>query len=151
MLVQEARQNKVTQPRLLFVVPHFNNAKKLGRCLKSLTEFPPDSCKVQTIVIDDGSDNSNLAGAKKLCSHYSALLMILDENNGVSKARNVGLNYAVKNNFDFAFFIDSDDHLTKKIHSIDFINNDLTIYSSVETIDSYESHNDYEKYIVKKN
>jgi glycosyltransferase involved in cell wall biosynthesis len=104
MLVLEAKQNKLTQPRLMFIVPHFNNTKKLDRCLKSLKKFPPDSCKVQTIVIYDGSDNSNLASAKKICSHYSVLLMVLDKNNGVSKARNVGLNYAVKNSYDFVFF-----------------------------------------------
>jgi GT2 family glycosyltransferase len=151
MLVLEAKQRSLSQPRLLFIVPHFNNTNKLDRCLRSLTEFPPDSCNVQTLVIDDGSDNSNLVGAKKICGHYSVLLMVLDENNGVSKARNVGLNYALKNSYDFAFFIDSDDHLTKKIHSQDFINNELTIYSSVETVDSYENHKEYEKYIVKKN
>lgn len=86
------------------VVPVYNVASYLDRCIKSITS--QTYTNLQIILIDDGSiDNSG-----KLCDKYAALdsriEVIHKTNQGASMARNIGLERC---RGDYIGFVDADD------------------------------------------
>lgn len=88
------------------VVPVYNGEEYLERCLKSIcTQSYPD---LQVILVNDGSTD----GTAELCQKYvvqdDRITLISQENQGVSKARNVGLSL-VKG--EYLLFVDADDEL----------------------------------------
>ncbi len=95
---------KGNQMKISVIVPVYNVEKYLGECI--------DSVRAQTmtdwelILVNDGSpDNSD-----KICRDYasrdSRIKYIVQENAGVSAARNNGMKHATG---DYLFFLDSDD------------------------------------------
>lgn len=90
------------------IVPVFNNAAYVGNCIESIlnqsfTDF-------ELIIIDDGSTDKSF----EICSKYeksdNRVHVIKQTNNGVSSARNLGLEIAKGN---FIAFVDSDDEVHK--------------------------------------
>lgn len=88
------------------IIPVYNVADKLERCLKSVSNqtYP----YLEIIIVDDGSkDNSG-----KICDAWaekdSRITVFHKENGGVSSARNVGINRATGK---WITFIDGDDYL----------------------------------------
>lgn len=135
--------------KVLFIVPHYNNHVDLGRCIKSI--IANVLCNFEIIVIDDGSTEYHRSKILEFESLQCLKIVFLNFNQGVSKARNVGLNHAIRNNFSHVLFVDSDDHLTEKISSSFFGDSDLVFFESVETIDCYSNFEDFKNYIIKKN
>ena len=70
-------------------IPHYNSPKLLARMLKSI----PEREDIQVIVVDDGSNEDNVAELKNL-QHKNLELILLGENHGGGYARNVGLQHA---------------------------------------------------------
>ncbi len=91
---------------LTIVIPVYNVAKYLPRCLSSLSE------DYKIILVNDGStDNSD-----ELCFAFTKnrnnVLLVEQENSGLSEARNTGMKYV---NSDYVFFLDSDDWIDSSI------------------------------------
>ena len=85
------------------IIPVYNKAPFLRRCLDSVAEQKTSS--VQVIVVDDGSTD----GGRKICDEYSNSFEVYHtENAGVSVARNLGLEKAKG---DYISFLDADDLL----------------------------------------
>lgn len=88
------------------IIPIFNSGKYLCKCLDSILEQSyPD---FEVILVDDGSTDSS----GNICDDYakkdSRFTVIHKVNNGVSSARNTGLEMAKG---DWVYFVDSDDEL----------------------------------------
>lgn len=91
------------KPKLSLIIPVYNKAPFLRRCLDSVAKQMRED--VQVIVIDDASTD----GSDKIMLEYSEFDRIyLLENGGVSAARNEGLEYAKA---DAVAFLDADDAL----------------------------------------
>ena len=91
------------KPKLSLIIPVYNKAPFLRRCLDSVAKQMRDD--VQVIVVDDASSD----GSDKIILEYSEFDRIyLLENGGVSAARNEGLDYAKA---DAVAFLDADDAL----------------------------------------
>ncbi len=88
-------------PKVSVIVPTYNRASWLGETLRSVVN---QSFKdFELIVVDDGSiDNTS----QVMQSFPSAQYFAMEKNCGVSKARNLGLDYAKG---EFICFLDSDD------------------------------------------
>ena len=91
-------------PEISVIVPVYNTASRLPRCVESiLAQTFPD---FELILVDDGSTDDSPA----LCDHYAAadprVRVIHQENQGVSLARNAGLDAATGT---YICFADSDD------------------------------------------
>lgn len=91
------------------IVPIYNSEKYLTDCIKSILAQTYNNFEL--LLIDDGStDNS-----PRICDEYKALDFRIKvfhiKNQGVSHARNYGIQYA---NGDYICFIDSDDTINKK-------------------------------------
>ena len=83
------------------VIPAFNRAQLLPRCLDSV--FAQIFKPLEVIVVDDGSTDSTRDLIRR---DYPGVILIVQENKGVSAARNAGIRAAGGN---WLAFLDSDD------------------------------------------
>lgn len=89
------------------VIPIYNGELYLERCLSSI--FKQTYKNIKVICINDGSTDSSLS---ILNSFKDKIVIINQENKGVSSARNLGLDYIFKNFKDcYISFIDCDDYV----------------------------------------
>lgn len=88
------------------IIPAYNAAKTLGRCLDSLlSQGREDVC---ILLIDDGSTDGTAAVAGDYCRRSPLVQYVRQPNGGVSAARNHGLALARS---EFVSFVDSDDYV----------------------------------------
>lgn len=90
------------------IIPIYNAEKYLDKCLKSLVS---QSLKeIEIIAINDGSTDNSLQIIKKYHKKYPSKIIIIDnQNNGIGKTRNIGIEIA---RGEYITFIDSDDYVT---------------------------------------
>ncbi|RZG14184.1 glycosyltransferase family 2 protein [Pseudoalteromonas sp. CO342X] len=92
------------------VVPYYNKSLFIEKTLKSIiNNFAGDELKSEIIVVNDGSENSESSYLRNLIASIddnSIKLIELDENRGVSIARNTGIEAALG---DYIYFLDADD------------------------------------------
>ena len=79
---------------LSIIVPVYNSGTYLEDCLNSLVL--QDVLDFEVIIVDDNSSDNSLDIIKKYCELLPEIFKYihLDENKGVSVARNIGLKYA---------------------------------------------------------
>ena len=96
---------KQPKPDISIIVPAFNASKTIRRCLKSI--FKITTAKVETIVVDDGSSDDTCILASSIYHPKNHTITIIPtRNQGVSSARNLGLQLAKGH---IIAFVDSDD------------------------------------------
>lgn len=98
------QNKKINNPLVSIIVPVYNAEKTIDRCVQSILKQTLDSFEI--ILIDDGSpDNSG-----RLCDEYaerdSRILVIHKENEGVSAARQNGIDAA---RGEYIIHVDPDD------------------------------------------
>ena len=94
----------MTVPLLSLVVPVYNVAPYLPRCLESLASLSPPADEI--IVVDDGSTDDCPRILAGFAPRLPQMRVIRQENGGLSAARNTGLNAATGK---YIAFVDSDD------------------------------------------
>ena len=96
----------MTMPKISIIVPVYNTERYLSRCIDSILE--QSFRDFELLLIDDGSKD----GSGKICDAYAAkdvrVKVYHQVNQGVSVARNVGLENAKG---EWIYFPDSDDEL----------------------------------------
>ena len=88
------------------IIPVYNVEKYLGECLDSVINQTLKD--IEIICIDDGSDDSSLEILEEYASSDDRIQVFSQEHQGLSAARNKGLEYSAG---DYVYFIDSDDIL----------------------------------------
>ena len=88
------------------IVPVYNVEHYLERCLESITNQTYRNLEI--LIINDGSTDGSLEICQKYSEIDSRIIIITQENQGCSVARNLGLSMATG---DFISFVDSDDYL----------------------------------------
>lgn len=96
---------------LSVIVPVYNNESYIGRCLDSLISQKLKN--IEIIVVNDGSTDESLKICKQYRNKDSRISIITQANNGVSAARNSGLNYATGK---YIGFVDSDDYISDDMY-----------------------------------
>lgn len=93
-------------PKVSVIVPTFNSSMYIRRCIESILNQTESNLEI--IIIDDGSIDNTF----DICKRYQVIddrvKYYYTENNGVSAARNKGLNIASGK---YILFVDSDDCL----------------------------------------
>lgn len=97
----------ITFPLISIVIPVFNMEKYIQRCILSL--FYQSYNNIEIIIVDDGSTDN----LKKVVENlkYNNLIYVYQDNQGVSSARNRGIDLAKG---DFIIFLDADDFIDSK-------------------------------------
>lgn len=97
--------------KVSIIIPVYNGERYLGKCIQSILK--QTHTNLELILINDGSkDNSGV-----ICDHWaeqdSRVKVIHQENQGVSAARNAGLNIAAG---DYIGFVDADDEIAPETY-----------------------------------
>ena len=95
--------------KVSIIIPVYNVYPYLRECVESVKKMKTDT---QIILVDDGSsDNSGLL-CDELAREESRIVVIHQENGGLSAARNTGIKHSTG---DYIMFLDSDDFLDPEI------------------------------------
>ena len=120
------------------IIPVYNAEKYLDDCISSLINQTLNECEF--IFIDDGSKDNSIKIIQRYLKIDTRIKLIHQENQGVSAARNKGLDYS---NGKFVCFVDADDYINKflleKIYDIAIDNDlDMVIYNYNSELDGHK-------------
>lgn len=101
------------------IIAVYNNEKYVDSCLKSIASQTYGN--IEIIVVDDGSTDNSFSICKEWESRDSRIKLVSQENGGVARARNRGLDIATG---EYIFFVDSDDCIDANILAF--------LYSAIE-------------------
>lgn len=90
--------------KVSIILPVYNAGKYISKCIDSI--LAQDNTNFELIIINDGS----IDDSEDIINNYinEQVILLKQNNSGVSKARNLGLAYA---NGEFVIFVDADDYL----------------------------------------
>ena len=95
------------KPILSVILPCYNTEKYIGKTLESLEAQTMQDFEM--VFVNDGSTDHTLDILNSVKEKYpSRVIVVSKENEGLSKTRNVGLEYATG---EFVIFLDSDDYI----------------------------------------
>lgn len=95
------------------IIPVYNTAGYLGRCIDSVLR---SSCQdFELILVNDGSSDSSLEICREYCRSDSRIRLIDQEHQGVSAARNRGIE---ESRGEWIVFVDSDDFISPDFFSL---------------------------------
>ncbi|MEO8216870.1 MAG: glycosyltransferase family 2 protein [Acidobacteriota bacterium] len=118
LVYSNKRMEKHSRPRVLFIVPAYNERESLPGVIADLRQHFPDD---QILVVDDGSTDDTVA----LAGIHLAEVVRLPFNLGIGATVQTGLLYAVRNGYDIAVQFDGDgqhraDQVEKLLAQLDF-------------------------------
>lgn len=90
---------------LSFIVPMYNVAPYIGKCLDSLVK-QAGFAEVQVIVVNDGSTDDSARRVQPYVDAHRNVHLLDKANGGLGSARNAGL---ARTDTDYVFFLDADD------------------------------------------
>ena len=94
------------------VVPVYNSEQYLRKCVDSLVAQTVDKSMLEIILVNDGSTDGSAELCEDYAKKYPFVIHVEQENAGVSRARNKGIEVATG---DYIGFVDSDDWVSKNI------------------------------------
>lgn len=111
---------------LSIVIPAYNVEKYIEKCLLSCVKQNISFESYEIIVVIDGSPDNSLAIAKRIANIYKNIRIIIQENQGLSGARNTGMKH-VKG--EYIWFIDSDDYIEENClkRIVSYLKDDLDV------------------------
>lgn len=99
---------------LSFIIPLYNSAQWLGKCLDSALNQGFDLKELEIVCINDGSPDNSIDIANEYKAKYPGTFVVLDqENQGPSGARNNGMQHATGK---YLCFLDPDDYLVPNVY-----------------------------------
>lgn len=93
---------------LSIIVPVYNVEKYIDECLMSIVGQDVDD--IEVILINDGTPDNSGKICEKYCQKYNYIMLYNQDNQGLSMARNKGMEFASGK---YLLFLDSDDYLLK--------------------------------------
>ena len=98
--------------KLSIIVPVYNVADYLAKCLDSLLAQDLPQNEYEIIVVNDGSTDNSADIAQQYADGYANISLVNQANQGLSGARNTGIKCAKG---DYIQFVDSDDYLEENV------------------------------------
>ena len=102
-----------TLPLISVIVPVYNTSVYLNRCIKSILNQTYQNLEI--ILVDDGSTDESPSICDTYAQEHSNIKVIHQKNQGISLARNRGIEIAQG---DFVGFVDSDDYCAPDMYAI---------------------------------
>ena len=99
------------------IIPIYNVERYIKQCLSSLfiKDIYFQYYNIEIIIVNDGTADKSMEIVEQFANLYRNIIIIEQTNQGLSVARNIGLEHATG---DYIWFIDSDDWLTDDAISI---------------------------------
>lgn len=101
------------QPKLSVIIPVYNVADYLDKCLWSVTNQTLKELEI--IVVNDGSTDNSLSVIEKYAENDKRITVINQSNQGVSVARETGL---LACSADYIHYLDGDDFLELNCYEV---------------------------------
>lgn len=129
------------------IIPVYNGEKYLCACLDSV--FSQTLKDIQVICVNDGSTDESLKILEKYKKLFPDMVLISQENGGLSAARNAGLKVA---NGKYVDFLDCDDMLQQDAMQRLYVrassdNLDMLFYDGVTVYEDENLRSGYENYV----
>ena len=117
---------------LSIIIPVYNSQSYISRCLLSCLDQNIPYENYEIIVVDDGSIDNSIDRINEFHKKNENVVVVRQENKGVSSARNIGISIAKGA---YVLFVDSDDTIKRNslcaiIECLNNNKNDLTILNS---------------------
>lgn len=106
------------------IVPVYNKEDTVAACVESLLCQTIPAEKLEILLVDDGSRDASLSICRQLAAANDNVFVVAQENQGVSGARNTGIQNARGR---YLFFLDADDSL-----SAETVENVTSFFDKVE-------------------
>lgn len=133
------------EPLISVVIPNYNNGQYITRCLSSLINQSYQN--IEIIVVDDGSTDNSVEVITQMQSSNQRIILIRQENAGVSSARNKGIERVTG---DFLYFLDADDWVSndffEKVIACGLQDKDGVVFQSVLVDEA--THGEYQKLAI---
>lgn len=102
------KPDKLPEDNILIsvIIPVYNAEEYLSDCLSSMTKQGFVKEQYEIIIVNDGSTDNSESIIKRYCAQFDYMRLINTENQGVSKARNIGIQNASGK---YIAFVDADD------------------------------------------
>ena len=113
----------VPEPKVSVVIPIFNTAKFLDKCLSSLVKQTLKD--IEIICVNDGSTDNSLEILQKYAKYDARIIVLTQENKRQGGARNYGIRVA---RGEYIGFVDSDDWVDEDFYE--------KLYKSAKSTDS---------------
>lgn len=110
-------QNQANQPLVSVIIPVYNAESYINKCIRSL--MAQTYSNIEIIAINDGSRDISGAILEELKPQDNRIKYISQSNQGVSVARNNGIDMATG---DYLLFVDGDDYVDP-----DYVENMMTV------------------------
>lgn len=95
---------KMSTPKVIIIVLNWNGKKDTCECIESLKHINYPNYKI--LLVDNGSSDGS---AQYFREKYPEVILIENEKNlGYSEGNNVGIRYAIKNNFEYILILNND-------------------------------------------
>ena len=132
------------------IIPVYNYEKFIGDAIDSILQQTVK--EVNVIVVNDGSTDNTVQCVRKIQAMDSRVLLLEQENRGISAALNTGLEYSKA---PFIAFLDADDlwEKTKLEIQLDFLenNNDIMFcFTQIKEFESFEPTVNNPKFNARK-
>jgi glycosyltransferase involved in cell wall biosynthesis len=124
------------------IIPVYNAEKYLVDCIESLLSQTLKECEF--IFINDGSIDNSLEILKKYKKKDGRIILVDQENQGVSSARNNGLRVAIG---EFVGFVDADDYIEEDMYEV--LYNSAKLAGTDVVISNFENEIEGKKVIIK--
>lgn len=133
---------------LSIIVPVYNVSKYLAKCLDSLIAQDLKPEEYEIIVVNDGSTDNSGEIAKEYAETHSNIVLINQENQGLSGARNTGIKLAQGK---YIQFVDSDDYLESNVlktlvDKMESDNLDVLRFNYQNVNENYEVYEPYKEH-----
>lgn len=96
--------------KLSIVIPVYNVEKYVEKCIRSCERQNVSPEDYEVIVVNDGSPDGSLAVVERVAADYTNIRVISQQNQGLSAARNTGIDVAKG---EYIWFVDSDDWIAE--------------------------------------
>ena len=97
--------------KISIVVPVYNSSNTLKRCVRSILNQTYSN--IEIILVDDGSKDNSIEICRELQNKDSRIIVVSGPNEGVSIARNKGIEIA---SGEYIAFVDSDDYIKSDMY-----------------------------------
>ena len=136
-LYKKKEQLEVT---ISIIIPIYNVEQFIRKCLDSILRQGLHGDEYEVILVNDGSKDGSVAICEEYCQKFPHFKLLNQENQGVSLARNNGIDHAQGK---YIVFVDADDYLLDNGLNLAFEH--FRERDDIDVIHYYSSYDNWEK------